>query len=95
MPILGWRVHFTRRQLTMPRTSRPMLLSLPAYEAAAWLDREGIDDGVPFLLSPESNSQDLWIKIFYAASFAVVSSSGRSMSLPFSNFAPARTSATR
>jgi hypothetical protein len=31
----------------------------------------------------------------YAASFAVVSSSGRSTSLPFSNFAPARTSATR
>jgi site-specific recombinase XerD len=55
MPILGWRVHFTRRQLTMPRTSRPMLQSLPAYEAAAWLDREGIDDGVPFLLSPEGH----------------------------------------
>jgi short-subunit dehydrogenase len=41
-----------------------------------------------------SNCQHLWIKIFYAASFVVVSSSGRSTSLPFSNRAPARTSAT-
>src|SRR5687768_5498967 len=45
---------------------------------------------------PASNCQYLWIKIiFYAASFRVVSSSGRSTSLPFSNRAPARTSATR
>jgi hypothetical protein len=42
-----------------------------------------------------SNCQHLWIKIFYAASSVVVSSSGRSTSLPFSNRAPARTSATR
>ena len=44
---------------------------------------------------PSSNCQYLWIKIFYAAASFVVASSGRSMSLPFSNFAPARTSATR
>jgi hypothetical protein len=44
---------------------------------------------------PGSNCQHLWIKIFYAASSVVVSSSGRSTSLPFSNRAPARTSATR
>ena len=42
-----------------------------------------------------SNCQYLWIKIFYAASSVVVSWSGRSTSLPFSNRAPARTSATR
>ena len=42
-----------------------------------------------------SNCQYLWIKIFYAASSVAVVSSGRSTSLPFSNFAPARTSATR
>ena len=42
-----------------------------------------------------SNCQYLWIKIIYAASFVVVSPSGRSTSLPFSNLAPARTSATR
>ena len=42
-----------------------------------------------------SNRQYLWIKIFYAASSVAVVSSGRSTSLPFSNFAPARTSATR
>jgi hypothetical protein len=35
-----------------------------------------------------SNCQYLWIKIFYAAASFVVASSGRSMSLPFSNFAP-------
>jgi hypothetical protein len=57
--------------------------------AAAVSEQLGCESRVP------SNSQDLWIKIFYAASFAVVSSSGRSTSLPFSNFAPARTSATR
>ena len=44
---------------------------------------------------PRSNRQYLWIKIFYAASSVAVVSSGRSTSLPFSNFAPARTSATR
>ena len=43
----------------------------------------------------QSNRQYLWIKIFYAASSVAVVSSGRSTSLPFSNFAPARTSATR
>src|SRR6476620_2868997 len=42
-----------------------------------------------------SNRQYLWIEIFYAASSVAVVSSGRSTSLPFSNFAPARTSATR
>ena len=42
-----------------------------------------------------SNRQYLWIKIFYAASSVAVVSSGRSTSVPFSNFAPARTSATR
>ena len=41
-----------------------------------------------------SNRQYLWIKIFYAASSGRLSS-GRSTSLPFSKFAPARTSATR
>ena len=41
------------------------------------------------------NRQYLWIKIFYAASSVAVVSSGRSTSVPFSNFAPARTSATR
>ena len=54
--------------------------------------------GLPEEWSPESessNRQYLWIKIFYAASSVAVVSSGRSTSLPFSNFAPARTSATR
>ncbi len=41
-----------------------------------------------------SNSQDLWIKIFYAAS-GWASSPGRSMSLPLMKVAPARTRATR
>jgi len=55
MPILGWRVHFTRRQLMMPRISRPMLQSLPVDAVAGWLDREGIEDGVPFLISPDGH----------------------------------------
>ena len=55
------------------------------------LEASPYPDGFP----QQSNCQYLWIKIFYAASFVVVSPSGRSTSLPFSNLAPARTSATR
>ena len=55
MPILGWRVHFTGRQLTMPRTPRPTLRSLPEDVIAGWLDGEGIEDGVPFLISPDGH----------------------------------------
>jgi site-specific recombinase XerD len=53
MPILGWRVHFTRRQLMMPRTARPTLRSLNGDGVADWLDSHGIEDGVPFLISPD------------------------------------------
>lgn len=53
MPILGWRVHFTRRQLVMPRTARPTLRSLNADVASEWLDSKGIEDGAPFLISPD------------------------------------------
>ena len=53
MSMLGWRVHFTRRQLMMPRTARPTLLSLNGDGVADWLDSEGIEDGVPFLISPD------------------------------------------
>jgi hypothetical protein len=53
MPILGWQVHFTRWHLMMPRSSRPLLQHLPVDEAAGWLDRESIEDGVPFLVSPD------------------------------------------
>ena len=55
MPILGWRVHFTRRELTMPGTPRPTLHRLPADVIAGWLDGEGIEDGVPFLISPDGH----------------------------------------
>jgi hypothetical protein len=55
MPILGWRVHFTRRQLTMPRTDRPALQSRTIDVIADWLDGEGIEDGVPFLISPDGH----------------------------------------
>jgi hypothetical protein len=55
MPILGWRVHFTRRQLTMPRTVRLTLHSLPTDVISGWLDREGIEDGVPFLIAPDGH----------------------------------------
>lgn len=55
MPILGWRVHFTRRQLTMPRAPRAILQSLPTDVVADWLDGEGVEDGVPFLISPDGH----------------------------------------
>jgi Phage integrase, N-terminal SAM-like domain len=52
MPMLGWRVHFTRRESTMPGTPRATLQSLPGDVIAGWLDGEGVEDGVPFLISP-------------------------------------------
>jgi Phage integrase, N-terminal SAM-like domain len=55
MPILGWWVHFTRRELTMPGTPRPTLHRLPADVIAGWLDGEGIEDGTPFLISPDGH----------------------------------------
>jgi hypothetical protein len=39
MPILGWRVQFTRRQLVMPRMHRPPTLQrLPTDAIEGWLD---------------------------------------------------------
>jgi hypothetical protein len=51
MPILGWRVHFTRRQLMMRRISRPMLQSLLVDAIAGWQEGRRIEDGVPLLVS--------------------------------------------
>jgi hypothetical protein len=53
MPILGWRVHFTRRQLTMPVSRRPLLQGLPMDAVSGWLEQQGIAEGAPFLLSPD------------------------------------------
>jgi hypothetical protein len=53
MPTLGWRVQFTRQQLPMPRTSKPMLESLPLHVIPGRLDGERIEDGVPSLVSPD------------------------------------------
>jgi hypothetical protein len=55
MPILGWRVHFTRRQLPTPGTPRLTLKGLPEGVIAGWLDAEGIEDDVPFLISPDGH----------------------------------------
>jgi hypothetical protein len=55
MPISGWRVHFTRRQLPMPRTQRATLQRLRPNVIAGWLDGHGIEDGVPFLISPDGH----------------------------------------
>ena len=55
MPILGWRVHFTRRQLPTPGTPRLTLKGLPEGVIAGWLDAGGIEDGVPFLISPDGH----------------------------------------
>ena len=39
----------------MPGTPRPTLHRLPADVIAGWLDGEGIEDGVPFLISPDGH----------------------------------------
>src|SRR6478752_1138687 len=71
-----------------------LLLAVVAGAAGAYLavKQSGSDREEGFLAR---NRQYLWIKILYAASSVAVVSSGRSTSLPFSNIAPARTSATR
>ncbi|UWP85693.1 hypothetical protein [Dactylosporangium fulvum] len=53
MPILGWRMHFTRRQIQMPRSARPLMASLRPADVPAWLEKEGIDDGMPCLIGPD------------------------------------------
>ncbi|MEU5149354.1 integrase [Streptomyces yangpuensis] len=43
----------TQRRRPVPREPRPLLVELMAsVDMAVWLDREGIPDGTPFLLSP-------------------------------------------
>ena len=37
----------------MPQASRPPLQSLPVETVAHWLNRQGIADGVPFLIAPD------------------------------------------
>ena len=39
----------------MPGTPRPTLQRLPGDVIAGWLDGEGIEDGVPFLISPDGH----------------------------------------
>lgn len=53
MSKLGWRVHFTRRQQTLPREPRALLIEIDLSGTASWLDTEGIDEGTPFLLAPD------------------------------------------
>jgi hypothetical protein len=53
MPILGWRVHFTRRQIQMPRSARLLMASLRLADVPGWLEKQGIDDGMPCLIGPD------------------------------------------
>ena len=48
-------VHFTRRQLPTPGTPRLTLKGLPEGVIAGWLDAEGIEDDMPFLISPDGH----------------------------------------
>lgn len=50
-----WRVHFTRRQLTLPCGRRPLLDELDVVELDAWLGREGFREGVPCLFAPDGS----------------------------------------
>src|SRR4029077_4360384 len=62
MPILGWRVHFTRRQLMMPRTARPTLLSLNGDGVADWLDSHGRVGLVAALARVEVGGVGEWVR---------------------------------
>jgi len=51
MVTIGWRVAFTERRLSRPRTHEPLLEVLGDLDA--WLDERGVLDGQPFLISPD------------------------------------------
>ncbi|WP_327341263.1 tyrosine-type recombinase/integrase [Streptomyces europaeiscabiei] len=51
MPVLRWRVCFTKRRLPRPLSAFPLLDELG--ELDGWLDEHRILDGLPFLIDPE------------------------------------------
>ncbi|MFE4757620.1 hypothetical protein ACFRIB_46860 [Streptomyces mirabilis] len=56
MSITGWRVHFTRRELTRPREVTSFIREFGSLFAGldGWLDERGVPEGQPFLLSPKA-----------------------------------------
>ncbi|MET7695260.1 site-specific integrase [Streptomyces sp. NPDC005483] len=54
MSIAGWRVHFTRRELALPREVAALIREFSALFAglAQGLDDLGVPEGQPFLISP-------------------------------------------
>src|ERR1700722_2511475 len=55
MPVLGWRIHFTRRTFSMPQHPRPLLEGLSRTEVAEFLDENDIPDFLPFLIAPDGS----------------------------------------
>lgn len=54
MSIAGWRVHFTRLELALPREVTPFIREFSTLFAglAKGLDDLGVPEGQPFLISP-------------------------------------------
>jgi hypothetical protein len=59
----GWRVYFTRRDLSLPVSPLPFLRELPE-DLDGWLDAVVIPEGLPFLLSP-SFEYDVVLNSFF------------------------------
>ncbi|MFB7124703.1 tyrosine-type recombinase/integrase [Kitasatospora sp. NPDC056273] len=48
--MLGWRVFFTRRELSLPQSSTDVMVDAAALDD--WLDEKRIGDGSPYLIDP-------------------------------------------
>lgn len=53
MPLLGWRVHFTRRSLQLPGERRGLLAQIDMDGIGKWLDAQSFSEGSPCLFAPD------------------------------------------
>jgi len=61
---IGWTVHYTSRDVTRPGTVLPWLRDLPG-DLTPWLDGAGLPDGLPFLLSPRFEYDEVLNSYFH------------------------------
>ncbi|WP_128977512.1 site-specific integrase [Streptomyces roseicoloratus] len=67
MTELHWRVFITRHDLPRPQTPDPLMDLL--WDLDEWLDENGIDDGTPYLISPEGR-YDVELNSYFTSELA-------------------------
>lgn len=67
MPLLGWRVHFTRRLLQQPSERRRLLAEIDTEDIGKWLDAQSLTDGSPCLFAPDG-TYDLELNRYFESS---------------------------